>query len=64
MKSATTRVRQKRISDKTRELGRLIPNGGKMNTAEMLQAGHKYVWYLHAQMSILGLDTFGEDCPL
>ncbi|KAK8968037.1 Transcription factor bHLH52 [Platanthera guangdongensis] len=56
---AAARVRRKRINDKTQELGRLIPDGGK-NIAEMLQEGHKYARYLHAQMSILELDTFDE----
>ncbi|KAK8946433.1 Transcription factor bHLH53 [Platanthera zijinensis] len=59
--SAAARERRKRISDRTHELSRLIPGGGKMTTAEMLQAAHKYVRYLQAQISILGLDTSDKE---
>ncbi|KAJ0977997.1 hypothetical protein J5N97_013471 [Dioscorea zingiberensis] len=52
--SMAARQRRKRISDKTQELGRLIPGGNKMNTAEMLQAAFKYVKFLQAQVAILG----------
>nr|QOJ43694.1 bHLH transcription factor [Dracaena cambodiana] len=53
--SVAARERRKRISEKTQELGRLIPGGNKMNTAEMLQAAFKYVKFLQAQVGILGL---------
>ncbi|KAJ0970011.1 hypothetical protein J5N97_022888 [Dioscorea zingiberensis] len=53
--SMAARQRRKRISDKTQELGRLIPEGNKMNTAEMLQAAFKYVKFLQAQVGILGI---------
>ncbi|KAK8936317.1 Transcription factor bHLH52 [Platanthera zijinensis] len=58
--SAAARERRKRISDKTQELSRLIPGGGKMNTAEMLLAAHKYVRFLQAQISILRLEKFDK----
>ncbi|URD83828.1 HLH [Musa troglodytarum] len=53
--SVAARARRKRISEKTQELGRLIPGGNKMNTAEMFQAAYKYVEFLQAQVGILGL---------
>ncbi|KAK8930482.1 Transcription factor bHLH53 [Platanthera zijinensis] len=45
------------------ELGRLIPGGGKMSTAEMLLVGQKYVQYLQAQISILELDKCDKIRP-
>ncbi|XP_031505517.1 uncharacterized protein LOC116267766 [Nymphaea colorata] len=51
--SIAARQRRKRISEKTQELGRLIPGGVKMNTAEMLAAAAKYVKFLQAQVGIL-----------
>ncbi|XP_019706145.2 transcription factor bHLH52 [Elaeis guineensis] len=53
--SVAARERRKRISEKTQELGKLIPGGNKMNTAEMFQAAYKYVKFLQAQVGILGL---------
>lgn len=53
--TVAARARRKRISEKTQELGRLIPGGNKMNTAEMFQAAYKYVKFLQAQVGILGL---------
>lgn len=53
--SVAARARRKRISEKTQELGRLIPGGNKMNTAEMFQAAYNYVKFLQAQVGILGL---------
>ncbi|XP_064993990.1 transcription factor bHLH52-like [Musa acuminata AAA Group] len=53
--SVAARARRKRISEKTQELGRLIPGGNKMNTAEMFQAAYKYVKFLQAQVGILEL---------
>ncbi|XP_077211262.1 transcription factor bHLH52-like [Tasmannia lanceolata] len=51
--SVAARQRRKKISEKTQELGKLIPGGSKMNTAEMFQAAFKYVKYLQAQVGIL-----------
>lgn len=53
--SIAARERRKRISEKTQELGRLIPGGNRMNTAEMFQAAFKYVKFLQAQVGILSL---------
>ncbi|KAL5977055.1 hypothetical protein ACLOJK_021395 [Asimina triloba] len=53
--SIAARQRRKRISEKTQELGKLIPGGNKLNTAEMLQAAFKYVKFLQAQVAILEL---------
>ncbi|XP_076959630.1 uncharacterized protein LOC143635764 [Bidens hawaiensis] len=38
--SMAARVRQRRISEKAQELGKLVPGGHKMNTAEMFQQTH------------------------
>ncbi|ERM94702.1 transcription factor bHLH53 [Amborella trichopoda] len=51
--SVAARIRRKKISEKTRELGKLIPGGTRMNTAEMLQEASKYVIFLQAQLSLL-----------
>nr|WIE96137.1 basic helix-loop-helix transcription factor [Loropetalum chinense var. rubrum] len=51
--SVAARQRRKKITEKTNELGKLIPGGNKLNTAEMLQAAFKYVKYLQAQVGIL-----------
>ncbi|KDP25079.1 hypothetical protein JCGZ_22614 [Jatropha curcas] len=51
--SIAARERRRKITDKTQLLGRLIPGGSKMNTAEMLQAAYKYVKYLQAQLGVL-----------
>lgn len=53
--SVAARERRKRISEKTQELGKLIPGGNKMNTAEMFHAAFKYVKFLQAQVGILAL---------
>ncbi|XP_072962936.1 transcription factor bHLH52-like isoform X1 [Typha angustifolia] len=53
--SVAARQRRKRISEKTQELGRLIPGGNKMNTAEMFQAAYKYVKFMQAQVGVLAL---------
>ncbi|GKC78842.1 putative ribonuclease H-like domain-containing protein, partial [Tanacetum coccineum] len=42
------RASRRKISEKTQELGKLIPDGQKMNTAEMFQAAFKYVRFLQA----------------
>ncbi|KAL6282790.1 hypothetical protein ACE6H2_013719 [Prunus campanulata] len=55
--SIAARERRRRITEKTQELGRLIPGATKMNTAEMLQAAYKYVKFLQAQVSVLKLMT-------
>ncbi|XXG74576.1 hypothetical protein AAC387_Pa07g3264 [Persea americana] len=53
--SMACRQRRKRLSEKIQELGKLIPGGNKMNTAEMLQAAFNYIKYLQAQVGILEL---------
>lgn len=51
--SVAARQRRKKITDKTQELGKLIPGGHKMNTAEMFHAASNYIKYLQAQVGIL-----------
>ncbi|PWA58321.1 Myc-type, basic helix-loop-helix (bHLH) domain-containing protein [Artemisia annua] len=51
--SLAARARRRKISEKTQELGKLIPGGQKMNTAEMFQAAFKYVKFLQAQIDVL-----------
>ena len=51
--SKAARQRRKRISERTQVLGQHIPGAGRMNTAEMLQAGFKYVKFLQAQTRML-----------
>ncbi|PWA75302.1 Myc-type, basic helix-loop-helix (bHLH) domain-containing protein [Artemisia annua] len=51
--SLAARARRRKISKKTQELGKLIPGGQKMNTAEMFQAAFKYVKFLQAQIGVL-----------
>ncbi|CAI9267464.1 unnamed protein product [Lactuca saligna] len=53
--SMAARVRRRKISEKTQELGKLIPGGHKMNTAEMFQAAFKYIKFLQAQAGVLKL---------
>ncbi|KAL2331041.1 hypothetical protein Fmac_018622 [Flemingia macrophylla] len=53
--SIAARERRRKISEKTQELGKLVPGGPKMNTAEMLHAAAKYVKYLQAQVGMLEL---------
>ncbi|XP_076935599.1 transcription factor bHLH53-like [Bidens hawaiensis] len=53
--SMAARVRRRRISEKTQELGKLVPGGHKMNTAEMFQAAFKYIKFLQAQIGVLKL---------
>ncbi|XP_052203148.1 transcription factor bHLH52-like [Diospyros lotus] len=55
VQSIAARQRRRKITEKTQELGKLIPGGNKMNTAEMFQAAFKYVKYLQAQVGILGV---------
>ncbi|KAJ3681981.1 hypothetical protein LUZ60_014554 [Juncus effusus] len=58
--SMAARERRKRISDKTLELGKLVPSGSRMNTAEMFQAAFDYVKFLQAQIGILTLINKNE----
>ncbi|KAL6206106.1 hypothetical protein ACLB2K_023355 [Fragaria x ananassa] len=51
--SIAARERRRKITEKTQELGKLVPGGSKMNTAEMLTAAYSYVKFLQAQMGIL-----------
>lgn len=53
--SLTARERRRKITVKTQELGKLVPGGSKLNTAEMLNAAGKYVQYLQAQVEMLQL---------
>lgn len=62
--SVAAKVRRKKISDKTQELGKLIPGGDRMNTAEMLMAAFKYVKFLQAQIGILAMMDSQEVIPL
>ncbi|KAH7838692.1 hypothetical protein Vadar_029995 [Vaccinium darrowii] len=51
--SVAARQRRRKITEKTQELGKLIPGGHKMNTAKMFHAASKYIKYLQAQVGIL-----------
>ncbi|POO03286.1 Basic helix-loop-helix transcription factor [Trema orientale] len=51
--SIAARERRRKITEKTQELGKLIPGGTKMSTAEMFQAASKYVKFLQAQVAVL-----------
>ncbi|ESW32654.1 hypothetical protein PHAVU_001G006100 [Phaseolus vulgaris] len=53
--SVAARERRRKITNKTQELGRLVPGGTKMNTADMLNAAAKYVKFLQAQVGMLEL---------
>lgn len=53
--SVAARERRRKITEKTQELGKLVPGGCRMNTAEMLHAAGKYVQYMQAQVQILQL---------
>nr|XP_043636076.1 transcription factor bHLH52-like [Erigeron canadensis] len=53
--SMAARVRRRKISEKTSELGKLVPGGHKMTTAEMFQAAYKYIKFLQAQVGVLQL---------
>lgn len=53
--TVAARLRRKKISDKTLELGRLVPGGAKMNTADMYLAAFKYVKLMEAQIGVLKL---------
>ncbi|XVE52783.1 hypothetical protein DITRI_Ditri02bG0151400 [Diplodiscus trichospermus] len=59
VQSIAARERRRKITEKTQELGKLVPGGNKMNTAEMFQAAFKYIKYLQAQVGILQvMDSF------
>ncbi|PKI67952.1 hypothetical protein CRG98_011548 [Punica granatum] len=62
--SLAARERQKRIADKTHELGKLIPGGTKMNTAGMLQSAFNYVKFLQSQVHILQLLASFDPCQV
>ncbi|KAK9121441.1 hypothetical protein Syun_019058 [Stephania yunnanensis] len=51
--SVKARQRRRRITEKTHELGKLIPGGNKMNTAEMFHSAFKYIKFLQAQVGFL-----------
>ncbi|XAR50772.1 hypothetical protein NMG60_11005195 [Bertholletia excelsa] len=51
--SMAARQRRRKITEKTQELGKLVPGGHKMNTAEMFQAAFSYIKFLQAQVDIL-----------
>ncbi|CAJ1957822.1 unnamed protein product [Sphenostylis stenocarpa] len=53
--SVAARERRRKITEKTQELGKLVPGGPKMNTGEMFHAAAKYVKYLQAQVEMLEL---------
>ncbi|XP_059318699.1 transcription factor bHLH52-like [Lycium ferocissimum] len=60
--SIAARQRRKKITEKTQELGKLIPGGHRMNTAEMLQATFKYIKFLQAQAGLLEfMGSYQED---
>ncbi|XVF77894.1 hypothetical protein PTKIN_Ptkin14bG0084300 [Pterospermum kingtungense] len=62
VQSIAARERRRKITEKTQQLGKLVPGGNKMNTAEMLQAAFKYIKYLQAQVGILQvMDSFREN---
>ncbi|KAL6546279.1 hypothetical protein OROMI_022000 [Orobanche minor] len=60
--SIAARQRRRKIAERTHELGKLVPGGRKMNTAEMLQAAYKYIKFLQAQVGILQfLDSYHQE---
>ncbi|KAF3450209.1 hypothetical protein FNV43_RR06289 [Rhamnella rubrinervis] len=59
--SIAARERRRKITEKTQELGKLIPGGNKMNTAEMFHAASNYVKFLQAQVSLLQFMGFIQE---
>ncbi|XP_065878930.1 uncharacterized protein [Euphorbia lathyris] len=53
--SIAARERRRKITEKTQELGKLIPGGNKMSTAEMLGSAFNYVKFMQAQVQLLQL---------
>jgi hypothetical protein len=53
--SIAARERRRKITEKTQELGKLIPGGNKLNTAEMFHAASNYIKFLQAQAALLQL---------
>ncbi|KAI3945799.1 hypothetical protein MKW98_023073 [Papaver atlanticum] len=51
--SVAARERRRKISEKTQQLGKLVPGGSKLNTAEMFHAAYKYIKFLQAQIGVL-----------
>nr|AKN09639.1 basic helix-loop-helix transcription factor [Salvia miltiorrhiza] len=51
--SIAARQRRRKITVKTQELGKLVPGGQRMNTAEMLQSAYNYIKFLQAQVALL-----------
>ncbi|XP_026395959.1 transcription factor bHLH52-like [Papaver somniferum] len=51
--SVAARERRRKISEKTQQLGKLVPGGSKLNTAEMFHAAYKYIKFLQAQIGAL-----------
>ncbi|KAI3952649.1 hypothetical protein MKX01_013611 [Papaver californicum] len=53
LSSVAARERRRKISDKTQQLGKLVPGGSKLNTADMFHAAYKYIKFLQAQIGVL-----------
>ncbi|WCJ20440.1 basic helix-loop-helix (bHLH) DNA-binding superfamily protein [Euphorbia peplus] len=59
--SIAARERRRKITEKTQELGKLIPGGNKMRTAEMLGSAFNYVKFMQAQLQLLQLMQQGKE---
>ncbi|KAF7834778.1 transcription factor bHLH52-like [Senna tora] len=59
--SKAARERRRKIAERTRELGKLVPAAADLNTADMLQAAGKYLAYLKAQVAMLQLINTMQD---
>ncbi|XP_026436634.1 transcription factor bHLH52-like [Papaver somniferum] len=51
--SVAARERRRKISQKTQQLGKLVPGGSKLSTADMFHAAYKYIKFLQAQIGVL-----------